>query len=203
MISTYAELKQAIERWGKRSDSISLLDDFIDLAESDIWQRLKMREMDTRTTATLSTSTRYLALPTGFLSMRKFKIDQTDVQDIVIEYRTPEQLYVRESVGVPSYYTITSQIELDRVADQAYTVEMQYYASLTALSASNTINAVLTRYPQVYLYGSLMHYFNWAQDDEMFNKYALMFDGAIKSANRQESRSRRGSMQMIVNGWTP
>ena len=203
MISTYAELKQAIERWGKRGDALSLLDDFIDLAESDIWQRIRVREMDTRSTATLSTSTRYLSLPTGFLSMRKFKIDQTNIQDSILEYRTPEQLYVHESAGLPSFYTITSQIELDRVADSAYTVEMQYYASLTALSASNTTNAVLTRYPQVYLYGALMHFFNWAQNEEQMNKYAGMFNGAINAANQTESRGRRQSMQVTIRGWTP
>ena len=39
-ISNYLELKASVQRWAKRGDINSLIDDFIDLAESDIWQNL-------------------------------------------------------------------------------------------------------------------------------------------------------------------
>lgn len=189
-IATYADLKTAIQNWAKRSDITTLVDDFIDLAEADIWQRLRIRDMETRSTAT-TTSTRFYNLPTGFQEMRRFKIDRAD-SDIVLEYETPFNLKVIESSGLPRNYTITSQIELDRVPDATYTLEYQYYASLTALSNSSTSNAVLTRYPMVYLYASLFHYAQWAQDDLLIDRYALLAEGAIAQANANDKKGRYG-----------
>jgi hypothetical protein len=191
-ISTYAELKQAIINWSKRQDNdvSSVLDDFIDLAEADIWQRLRIREMETRSTAN-TTATRFYSLPTGYQEMRRIKLDRSD-KDVTLEFETPFNLKIIESSGTPKNYTITSQIELDRVPDATYTIEYQYYASLTALSNSNTTNAVLTRFPTVYLYACLFHYGQWAQDDEFMAKYATLAEGAINAANENDKRGRYG-----------
>lgn len=193
-ISTYAELKQAIQNWAKRSDISSVIDDFIDLAEADIWQRLQIREMEHRTTLNSSITTRYVALPSDFLHARRLKIDRSasNLSDVVLEYAAPMALRVVENEGMPLTFTITSQIELDRVSDQVYTLDLQYVRSLTPLSASATSNAVLTRFPMVYLYAALFHFGNWSQDDAITQKYATLAEGAINSANALDRRGRYG-----------
>lgn len=205
-ITTYAELKQAIERWSKRTDISTMVDDFIDLAESDMWQRLRVRDMETRATASTSTTTRYVALPSNFLQMRKLKIDRSanSLPDVPLFFDVPLSLHVFDSVGLPSAFTVTSQIELDRVSDQVYTLELQYYASLTALSGSNTTNAILTRFPMVYLYSALFHAAQWAQDDLLIERYALLADVAINAANAADRRGRYGAAPGIrIMGATP
>lgn len=193
-VSTYAELKVSIQSWSHRSgtDVLAVLDDFIDLAEADIWQRLRIRDMETVGTAAMSTASRYLALPTGFQEIRKFKITRTALPDVPLDYQTPLALVVGEQSGMPTEFTISTQFEFNRLPDEAYAVEYHYFKSLTALSNSNTSNAVLTRFPMIYLYGCLMHYANWALNDAMMNKYALMFQGAIDSANNNDKRGRYG-----------
>jgi len=105
---------------------------------------------------------------------------------------------------LPRFFTITSEIEFDRTPDSAYTVEMQYFRSLDALSGSNTTNAVLTRFPMIYLYGSLFHYANWAMNDQMASKYAELFLGAIDSANQIDKRGRHTpGAAMRIKGPTP
>lgn len=199
-LTTYAELKQAIQDYTKRPDSTSMLDTFIDLAESDIWERLRIRDMESRTTSTATT--RYLALPTGFVELRRLSIVSSSRYEL--EYATPESLRIDSTSGVPKYFTITSQIEFDRVPDTSYSVEFQYYASLTALSNSNTSNAVLSRFPMVYLYGSCMHLALWALDLELFNSYSMLFNGAIEAANKSDKKGRYGKAKaMRIEGSTP
>lgn len=203
-ISTYSELKVAVENYAKRSDITTLVDDFIDLAEADIWQRLRIRDMETEATLSSSTSVRTVALPSTFLQARRLRIDRTDLDDVVLQYETPMSMRVIECAGMPLRFTITSQIELDRVSDQVYTLKLQYYSSLTALSNSNTTNAVLTRFPMVYLYASLFHYAQWAQDDTLIERYALLAEGAINAANAADRKGRYGPAPGIrMMGATP
>ena len=202
-ISTYLELKTAIQNWSKRSDTLSVIDDFIDLAESDIWTNLKSRSMEGTATGSTGTSDRYLALPTGFLSMRKFRI-YTGGVSYEIEYRAPESMNIQPSAGRPRFFTVTDQVEFDRTPDSAYSYEMAHFKSLTALSASNTTNDILARFPAIYLYGSLFHFAQWAHDDAMIQKYSLLFDEAMKRANKLDRRGRHGpAPAMHIEGSTP
>jgi hypothetical protein len=195
-ITTYATLKSSIISWAKRGDIATLVDDFIDLAEADIWERLRVREMDSRATATASTSERYLALPDSYLEMRKLRLYSGD-NLYELDFVVPETLSPQSSSGIPTSYTITSQLEFNKVPSSAYTVEMQYYKSLTALSSSNTSNAVLTRYPMLYMYGALFHFANWSLNDVMASKYATLFAGAIDAANKAEKKGRYGAAKAM------
>ena len=202
-ISTYLELKTAIQDWSKRKDSLSMIDNFIDLAESDIWVNLNVRDMEVRATAAAPTSGRFMALPDGFLIMRRLKmVSGSDYFDL--EYRAPDSLIIQNTAGRPATFTVTRELVFDRTPDSAYTTEMQYYRSLTPLSASNSTNAVLTRFPTVYLYGALFHFAQWAHDDLLLQKYSQLFDEAIKRANKIDRRGRHGpSPAMRIEGSTP
>lgn len=202
-ISTYNELKTAIERWSKRTDAVDVIDDFIDLAEADIARELRIRDMEARATASASTADRFLELPTSFLMMRKMRLYTGSLQ-YDLTYRVPESMTIIPASGRPTEYTVTSQLEFNRTPDSAYTVEMQYYRSLTPLSASNTTNAILTRYPNVYLYGALFHFGLWARDDRMVAQFAPLFDGAIREANTADRKGRHGAAKaMKIEGSTP
>jgi hypothetical protein len=200
-LTTYLGLKDAIESWSHRNDVASRLDDFIDLAESEMFRHLRIRDMETRTTAT--TSGRYLALPTGFLEMRRVRLI-SGAQYFELLYSTPEGMYISQDSGIPGVYTITSQLEFDRSPDSAYTIEYQYYAILTALSATNTTNAVLTRFPNIYLYGALWALYLWALQEDKAEYYYGKFRQAIQTANREDSKGRHGpAPAMRYGGSTP
>lgn len=203
-ISTYSELKVAVQNWSKRSDTVSVLDDFIDLAEADIWQRLRIRDMEAEASINTSITVRTASLPSDFLQARKLKIDRTNLDDVVLDYEAPMSLRVIESVGMPLYFTITNAIELDRVSDEVYAMKMQYFKSLTPLSDAAPTNAVLTRFPMVYLYSALFHFGQWAQDEAFINRYAILAEGAIDTANRNDRRGRYGPAPSIkIYGPTP
>ena len=198
-LDTYANLKQAIERFSHRTDISDVIDDFIDLAESRIDTRLQLRTNEERATASMSG--RFLALPDGFLQMRRLTI--TGSPNYEIHYRAPKSMPIL-STGRPKYYTITSQIEFDRVPDSAYPLEMSYYKVLVPLTSSNTTNDVLTNYPDLYLYGSLAELHRWARDEQTALYYDGIFEKKLIDAQKQERRGRYGAAPaMKQEGSTP
>lgn len=207
-LDTYANLKDAVRRWSKRADAKdSFIDDFIALAEEEIYSNevapLRIKEMDSSTTDTLSTTVRTLALPTGFLDMRRFKINAQTAStpgfanDVDIRYRAPDQLILSETKGAPGFYSITSQIEFERIADRAYVVDFQYYKKLTGLSDSNTTNDILTNYPSIYLNGCLWALWDYYSEPQEADRYHMAMIGAIRGANKLSNKQRYGNAPQI------
>lgn len=207
-LSNYAGLKDAIRRWSKRKDATNaFIDDFITLAEEKIYSNedapLRIKEMDTRATATLSTSERFVALPNGYLDMRRLKVNASTASvpgpsvDFDVRYRAPDQLILTDIEGVPGFFTVTSQIGFDRVPDQEYTIEMQYYAKQTSLSDTNTTNDILTNYPSIYLNGSLWALWQYFSEEEKSEYYYGKMITAIQGVNKRENKARYGNAPQI------
>ena len=202
-LNNYANLKQTIERFSHRTDISDVIDDFIDLAENRIDSELYLRANETNTQDTLSTSSRFLALPSGFLQMRRVSLINGSL-NFEIRYQAPEQMTLKNESGRPEYYTITSQLEFDKKPDSAYALEMSYYSKLTALDDSNTTNNVLTNHPNLYLYGALTELYKWARDEEAASFYNNFFQLELEKANKQENRGRYGpAPAMKYEGPTP
>lgn len=206
-IQSYQELKVAIQDWSKRSDTLSLLDTFIDLAESEMYanaaEPLRIRDMEVATTGVTSITTRYMALPTRYLELRRLKLNLAS-GDLKLEYNTPVSMVIRPHAGMPKFFTINSQIEFDCVSDVVYTAGIDYYQSLAPLSASNTTNAILTRFPSIYLWGALASLYQWALQPEQAAYYYQLFLDSISRANMQDRRGRYGPAPTIrMVGPTP
>lgn len=200
-LTTYLGLRDAIEAWSHRNDVASRLDDFIDMAESEMLKWLRIRDMETRSTA--MTAGRYLSLPPAFMEMRRLQI-VSGTQYFEILQATPEGMKITADSGMPKLFVVTSQLEFDRVPDSTYTVEMQYYAKPTALSSSNTSNAVLTRFPSIYLFGSLWALYQWSLQEDKAEYFNQKFMQAIQSANREDKKGRHGpAPAMRYGGPTP
>ena len=205
-ISNYSELKASVINWSHRNDLDVLVDDFITLAEADMYkgtemhEALQLRSMETTSTASISADA--LALPANFESMRSFRI--TDDSLIDLRYKTPDALVHKGGTGQPKYYTITSQLEFDVFPDQAYPCEMIYIERPLGITSSNTTNDVLTNHPDIYLYGSLWALFTHADDEAQAQKYYQRFSLAINGANQKDENGRYGSTPYArVDGYLP
>ena len=203
-LDTYANLKDAIQDFSHRNDVETRLDDFIDLAEQEMYSNqvepLRIRDMEQTSSSDTSTSVRTLALPAGYEQIRSITIDDksADAQVFELSYRTPETLPISSAAGAPGFFTVTSQIEFERVPDAVYNVDIIYFGSLTALSDANTTNAVLTNFPSVYLYGALWALNQWTMQLELSDYYYNKFIGAIKGANMSTDLGRHGPAPAMV-----
>ena len=193
-ISNYTNLKESIVNWSHRADCDLLIDDFIALAEADMFindnnhESLELRLMETTSTANITSDA--LALPTGFVSMRSFRVTGDDGYDL--RPKTADSLWHRGSTGKPRYFAITSQIEFDVSPDQTYESEMVYYRKPDAITSANPTNDILTNYPNIYLFGALYHLFTYADDEAQANKYLVRFSNAINGANATDEQARYG-----------
>jgi len=193
-LDNYSNLKTAVRKWTRRNDIDTFIDDIIDIVEVEIYgneiEPLSVRELETRATAVASTSSRYVAFPTRYLSMRELMI--TTTSSSTVEQRSPSAMVVRTHSGRPKYFTSTSQIEFDRQPDSAYALQMAYYKKPTALSSANTTNTILTNYPNIYLHGCAWAVFDFAGEEEKAALRRGMFLNAIRGANKKDRKARHG-----------
>ena len=207
-LDTYANLKAEIIDWSHRDDIDLKVDTFIDLAESEMLantvEPLQLRGEETLAAFATNTTDRFVVLPAGYQSMRKVRIQIVNGKSIELRYRTPTQLNLLSSVGLPRFFTVTDQVEMERTSDQVYAGEFQYFQDFTALSSSNTTNSVLTNHPTIYLYGALWALNKWAEKPQSASDYYLQFINAIKGANNKDKLGRYGpTLVMRVEGATP
>jgi len=205
-LNTFSDLKASIIDYSHRNDVASKIEDFILLAEEAMYANpdfpLQLRQMETRAEATTGAD-RFLALPDGFITMRRLKLNISG-ESCDVQYMAPDQMFIQGASGRPKFFTVTSQLEFDRVPDSTYTVDMQYSAIPTPLSSANTTNIVLENHPSAYLYGALWALFGWANDDAQEAKYLVKFLGIIAGINKRYKKGRYGpAPKMRIEGATP
>lgn len=189
-ISNYDDLIKTVVAYSHRDDVQPLLDTFLQLTETEIYSNpdepLKLLALEISDTATTSTTSRTLDLPSGITRQTSIRLEDNDVIR-PIPYTNPTNFVTLDCVSVPTQYTITNgKIEFNTMPDDNYPVTVNYESMALPLSDSNQTNEVLTKYPNVYLFGMLSNLFTWAMDDEQGSKYSGMFLQAIIDANRAE-----------------
>jgi hypothetical protein len=195
-LTNYTTLQTAITNHLKRADLTSHIPDFITLCETTLNQRLRLRWMETRVTA--SVSTEYVELPTGFLEMRNFQLNTSPKQ--VLRFVAPEYIdtfWTGSTTGKPAVYTfIGNEIQLAPVPDGTYTAEMTYYKKLDI--ATDATNLVLTNAPNVYLYGALLAAEPFMKNDKRIGVWKSFFETALADAQTASDRQAHsgGSLTM-------
>ena len=201
-ISTYAELQTAVANWLDRADLTDRIPEFIALAEARMNRVLRIRLMEAKYTASSVAAQRNYALPAGYIQMRNLQINTTPIRPC--QYVTPEiydRLYGSTTTGTPEIYTIiANEIQLGPIPAGVQTIEMLFYKKITALSGSNTTEAMLTDNPDVYLYGALLEAEPFIMNDERVGLWGQGFQQAISDLQEQDNKYRHsGSALRVMN----
>ena len=189
MATSYSTLKTEIAAYTHRGDLTSYLDTFIDNTEAKMNRKLRMSEQETSTSIAVTTSD--VTLPTDFLEVQEIHVSSSP--DAVLEYLTPFQYKSKDSTetGTPRFYTVMDDtIKVYPVS--SCTVVLHYYKSITALDDTNTTNFVITRFPELYLHGTLYEAGLYMQDANMAALHGQEFNRVADEANRA-SRKRKTS----------
>ena len=193
-ITTYDELKTSVADFLNRDDITSTIPTFISLAEANMQRKLRHWRMEKRSTAEIDTQ--YSAIPADFFEVIRFYVTSGDTKPL--ELISQAELLDRKrknlnTSGSPSYYAITAgEIEVYPVPDGTYDAELYYYSRIPALSDSNTSNWVLEYFPDVYLYGTLVHSAPYLKDDSRTQLWASLYQEAIDAINLESERSKFG-----------
>ena len=200
-IGTFAELKTATANWLDRSDLTDRIPEFIALAEARFNRVLRIRDMETVSTAISTVAgTREYSLPTGFVQMKEFHLTTDPITPLA--YITPEmmsRMWAGSAKANPQVFTIIADnVRLGPNPDAVYTTSMLYYKTFTALSASNTTSDMLTNNPDVYLYGTLLEAEPFIMNDQRVPLWMAAFEKAVSDIQNQDNKDRHSGSQLRV-----
>ncbi len=196
-ITEYQSLQDFMEETLNRYDLTAALPTFIQLAEANFNDDIRHPLMLTRSEA--SSDEGYIPVPTDFLQDYSLKLE-TDTPHEEIRYVGADEAKRIKATGLTGdvlYYSIVgSSFELIPDPADAVDVELIYYAKIPALSVSNTTNWLLTKRPDVYLYGSLLEVVPYLKDDERVQLWSAARQRGIDSLNAGGERMMRSSTQL-------
>lgn len=193
-ISTYAELQAAVLSFNWNRDTASV-QDFIQLAHTRI--NLGLRVPFMQKTADLTISDYRVAAPSDMAAPVRLWIDGN--YDTPLSPTSPDMLAnlrAQYSAGQPIWYAIegdTTTGSEDTTEGEyfvfgpdpgttSYTGKLLYTRRLAALSGSSDTNIVLTRYPNLYLYGALDEAGAYSDDPRT---YGQRFEVLLAQINMQ------------------
>lgn len=153
---TWAELQTSVGEWLNRSDLTAKIPELIALAERKFNRVLFVPDREVTATATLSGEA--LALPADFWSLRSIFLTtdpRTPLQQVSLAVLRSD--YGAQVTGKPRAFAISDgQFIFGPAPDTSYTVNIAYYATIPALNSSTTTNWLLTKHPDLYIYGTLL-----------------------------------------------
>ena len=194
-LNNYTALQASVADWLNRADLTAQIPDFILLAETQLNRQLRTRDMLARQYT--SATSQYLALPSDYAGIKSIQLNTSPVTRL--DYAPPESMADRlntHSIGKPQIYTIVNnQIELAPAPDATYELEIVYWQRLPAL-ASNSTNWLLTKHPDVYLYGSLLQAAPYLRDDDRIQVWQGLQQAALNDINIDNERAERSGQPM-------
>lgn len=191
-LSTYANLLTAVASWLNRADLTATIPDFIRLAEAEFNRRLRTIEMEARVTATLTSDA--VAVPADFMGLRSISIANT-----ALEYVPPSEIFEDISTGgYPTRYTVTDGQFFFRPAPSSGDVDIDYYASIPALTVSNTTNWLMTKHPDLYLFATLAQAEFYGWNDDRLGLVKGRVDELIDQINAATHRERHGGRRLTA-----
>ena len=197
---TYSELKTSIANYLNRSDLTSDIDTFIDNVEAELNRRLRNKDMIKRATATADSQ--YLTVPSDWLEAINIEITANNFSPLFQQSIESLDVYRKannNSTGQPIYYAmVDDSIELAPSPDSSYTLQLTYYAKISALSDSNTSNFVSASHPDVYLYGALKHASIYLMEDERIPMFTQQFEKALEEMRLAQEKSAFGKGSLMM-----
>ncbi len=193
-ITTYDELKTAIADFLNRDDLDAVVPNFIALAEANIQRKIRHWRQEKRSTAELDTQ--YSAIPADFLEAIRFYVTSGDTKPLELISQAEMLDRKRKNLntsGSPSYYAITAgEIEVYPVPDGTYDVELYYFSRVPALSDAAPTNWLLEYFPDVLLYGALVHSAPYLKEDARTQVWAALYQEAVDAINTSSEKAKFG-----------
>jgi len=193
-IDTYAKLQSEILDTLNRTDLAADVTEYspgtiegavtraIAKAERRIVRRLRTREFETSTTIATVGGTETVTLPADFVMMKAVVLSgtptavlaQKDLTTLINDRPAATQ-------GLPmAYAAFGTQLYLRPVPDAARSLRLFYYAAPSPLSADSASNTLLTKYPDLLLYGALIEIAAHIEDDGRVGLWKAAFDETIR-----------------------
>jgi hypothetical protein len=196
-ITNYSTLQSAIGDYLNRADLTSQIPMFIQFVEADLRNRLRCREMVVR--ATTTNDEEYVELPADFLQALNLQIvgGKTPLRYVTLD--EADQIKASQAyTQVVAYTILDDAIELVPAPADNVQIEMVYYQCVPTLSDVNTTNWLLSKSPDVYLYGALVHAAPFLMDDQRISTFASFYSQRVEALNLDSDRAVHSGSPLVA-----
>ena len=203
-LANYGDLKTSVAAWIGRADLTSAVPDFVALCHSQLMRDLKHPRMVKRNAA-FSIDAEYEDVPSDFIEIKSFRLTST-ATDCELTFMTNEtqSAYYGSGTGQPKFVNVggnstqgTEQFRFAPVPDGTYTATLDYYAYITFFAADAATNWILTRYPGLYLYGSILQASAYIADDPRLPIIKAAYAEELTMANAAGNRVAMANGMLI------
>lgn len=187
-VTTYSELQTAVQNWLDRATTEiqARAPEFIALAEAKMNRVLRVRQMESKTSDTMSSSS--IALPSDWVAFKSIWYEVSG-ERVELTNITPQE-YVRFDDGSTDYptgyYIAGSNVYFFPDSNGDYTVGYIYYQKIPALTDSNTTNWLLTAHPDAYLYGALLESAPYLKEYPEIQIWMTAFSAVIEQMKKAD-----------------
>lgn len=189
-LATYLDLKTQIPLWATKNSLTAQIPDFVTWAHQEICRKLRAPVLYARADVTVSAET--ATAPTGFLAAKRFYLDVSPrrVLNVTDSAHLIDLTGQYTTVDYPTHFAIegTDTLAFAPLFSTSSTGKMLYYKAPMTLAADDDTNVVLTKYPLLYLYGSLEALFRYLEDDNNTDRYGGLFGALLDSINAEEAK---------------
>lgn len=187
-IATYSDMVTAVGDWLDRSDLAARVPDFLRLTESRLNRLLDDPDMEV--TETFPATGEFTPLPLDFGEMVSISVGEGPLASVgPVEFAG----YDRTISGDPRVYSIVNRAIAFAPANATVSITLVYRRSIPALTSINTTNWLLTRAPDVYLYGALVQASAFLAEDDRVGLWKSAFDEAVSELRMDSQRRKWGA----------
>lgn len=200
-ISTAAQLYDAVRKYLDRDDLTGQIPDFVVLCEARMNNTLRVSQMETTATVTLTDNAG--TLPTDFLQARRVRSNASPIRDLA--YAEPSWIaehYPNTATELAEYYTIIGST-ISTAPPSTASILLNYYRTIPPLASNASGNWLLTRAPNVYLYGTCLEAAPFLDDDSRIAVWGSLYDRSIEELKGADVLGRFGRAVSRVRGVTP
>ena len=192
-LANYADLQTSIAAWSNRSDLGPYLADFITLAEAKMSADLSAKSLEQ--IQVISIASGVGALPDNVISVQSLRTFDTTYPEVEITSRERvQQLIEALYSGRRSYAYFVGQ---SVYVYPTYTGSLEITAKCRVPPLSGTgTNWVMSNYPNVYLFGSLMEVADFMKDETALAKWTIRYAQAVEAANKAQYSGQTASAKV-------
>lgn len=201
-IVDYPTLLAAIKNWVDRSDFGAVAPVLVGLAEKRMNRDLRVRDMLQRETAPLVAAQQYVDLPDDMIELKAVRpITNPPSRPLTVMTLDAQQEHFAENIStsqVPtSYALLGDSISLSPPPTGAFTLEIVYYGSIAPLTYAAPVNWLVTKWPDAYLFGSLVESAPYLRDDDRMGVWKDRFEEILNEIQAADARAELAGGRMV------
>lgn len=205
-ISNYNELQSAVAEWLVRSDLPAIIPTFIASAEATFRRDPRVRQL---VVAGFTITGASVLLPTDFKRLESLALNGPAPYYWELNVVSPGSLSRWASpagtTGAPRACAIVESSNAMFFAptpNQSYVSRLAYWRTVPSLSDSAPTNWLLTKHPDIYLYGTLVESAPYLKDDERIPIWRSELDRRISELDAFVDQSQF-SGSLLASGVSP